>query len=233
MIVAKTVVNGRFPTEKMESCSFLILFLPVLFCSLFAESTIYKVAPYKNSSSCYDDPKCIDFKSFLLQNRNSEIASHSILEFYPGDYSMDNIDLEHEVYEIELTSLDNVTITSTEIGQRATINCSRGFKIIWIIKYSRNIHIQDIEMIECSASFTVLDNSNLLDSQFRNTPTAILLVQNTNVFLTNVRAHSLNGSVFRSIDTRGHLNILSINFKEGLKLFIPMDSLQKLLLILQ
>ncbi len=116
--VAKTVVNGRFSTEKMESCSFLILFLLVLFCSLFA---IYKVAPYKNSSSCYDDPKCIDFKSFLLQNRSSEIASHSILEFYPGNYSMDNIDLEHE---IELTSLDNVTITSTEIGQRATINCS-------------------------------------------------------------------------------------------------------------
>ena len=123
---------------------------------------------------------------------------------------MDITDLEDEVYEIELTSLDNVTITSREVGQRAIINCSRGLKVIWIIKYSRNIHIQDIEMIECSGHFTALDNSNLLlESQFRNTPTAILLVQNTNVFLTNVRAYSLNGSVFRSIDTRGSLNILS------------------------
>ncbi len=194
----------------MKSCRFLILFLSVLLCSLFAESTIYRVAPYKNSSSCYDDPKCIDFISFLLQKTSTEIDSHSILEFYPGKYSMDITDLEDEVYEIELSSLDNVTITSREVGQRAIISCSRGLKVIWIIKYSRNIHIQDIEMIECSGHFTALDNSNLLlESQFRNTPTAILLVQNTNVFLTNVRAYSLNGSVFRSIDTRGSLNILS------------------------
>ncbi len=69
-------------------------------------------------------------------------------------------------------------------------------------------------MIECSAHFTVLDDSNLLlESQFRNTPTVILLVQNTNVFLANVRADSLNGSVFRSIDTRGYLNILSSIFQ--------------------
>ncbi len=194
----------------MKRCSFLILFVSVLLCSLFAESTIYRVAPYKNSSSCYDDLKCIDFLSFLLQNTSSKIDSHSILEFYPGKYSIDTIDLEHGVYELELTSLDNVTITSTEIGQKATINCSKGLKVIWIVKYSRNIHIQDIEMIECSGHFTALDNSNLLlESQFRNTPTAILLVQNINVFLKNVRANSLNGSVFRSIDTRGNLNILS------------------------
>ena len=183
-----------------------------------AETRLYIIAPHKNIAGCFKDSICVEFANFL-QNTSKYLSSNTTVNFYPGLYKIEHSSSNQNVsaYSIDVIGQTNVSIGTHRVAQennnkqRAEINCKQAFKVTWAIVQSKDIHIQNIAMIECSASVSNRDftSKNIFIGKLLKTATTFLLVKVTNITLTNIQARSSNGTVLLAVHVEDGLSIVS------------------------
>ena len=201
---------------------FVFVLLLLTFSGSFVNPS-FLVAQEKHTGDCLDNSHCIGFAA-LLHNSSEYIVSHSVLEFYPGLYSVETTSLVTGKYQIEINGLDNVTIStimnSDFSTSRAKVKCNEDFKVTLSIKYSTNIEVRNLEMIECSVSLIVPNNIKkcVYNTQDRKFTTSIQAIQTTNLTFNDVHAYSVNQSVLLCIDTRETLCVLNSVFQGSIEI---------------
>ena len=206
----------------MHWSKFALLLLTFNFCFIAIKPRFLFVAQRKETQSCLHNSQCIGFTT-LLQNSSMYLTSNLTLQFHPGPYSMETTRLKPKEYQITIRRLRNVTIRSnTEISTlRAKMICTKEFKITWSIKYSKNIKIRDIEMIECSG-LVILPTSlkkALQGIEYVNFTTTMQVIETINITLINIYAYSINHSAVFYINTGEILCIKNSKFQGSIYIY--------------
>ena len=183
-----------------------------------AETRLYIIAPHKNIAGCSEDSRCVSFTTFL-QNTSKYLSSNTTVNFYPGLYKIEHSSSNQNVsrYSMDVIGQTNVSVGThrvsleTDKKLRAEIHCKQMFKVTWAIIQSKNVHIQNIAMIECSASVINRENQarNIQFGTILETATTFLMAKVTNITLTNIQARSSNGTVLLAVHVEERLSIVS------------------------
>ena len=202
-----------------------------------AETRLYIIAPHKNIAGCSEDSRCVSFTTFL-QNTSKYLSSNTTVNFYPGLYKIEHSSSNQNVsrYSIDVIGQTNVSVGThrvsleTDSKLRAEIHCKQMFKVTWAIIQSKNVHIQNIAMIECSASVINRENQarNILIGtictfvwKLIETETTFLIVKVTNITLTNIQASSSNGTVLLAVHVEEGLSIVSSKLNGTVQVCYP------------
>ena len=133
-------------------------------------------------------------------------------------------------YLIEIIGVTNVSIGATfkdnnDFTNRleAQIHCKPKSKTLWKVFQSNDIHIRNMAMTECSVKVNITDLPRKLytDVIIADTlldTTAILIVNATNVTLTNIHANNSNGTVLLGINIEKSLYITTCTLNGTLQL---------------
>ena len=180
-----------------------VLFVGSLFlfvCLYSTEGAVYTISP----NGCNN---CISFTHFL---ENTSILSNSTIYFYPGLYS-----LVHggKAYSIVNAGLQNVTIKTLEqtgqddgIATKAQICCTNQFKLAWLFIDCKDIHVENLEMINCGVPLdslvSFIDGSLLasIESLVSTDVVTLVLARGSNVTLSNVRLSDTQGLILFVFD---------------------------------
>ncbi len=193
------------------SCAGKLLSLLFLMHTSIQGTSLLKtqVAPDKNTTGCFGNPNCVGFSTFL-QDTNLFLTNNSAIELYPGLYTAKTTNLQSGIYTLIISGLENLVVHTANSNdtERAKFICNNEFKLSWLILFSRNVQMENIEMIECGVETNVSEIAHMKISPRLRPSIVILLVHSTSISIENIHIVAKKGSAITSVNTAQSLHIV-------------------------
>ena len=174
------------------------------------DASVILVAPNSTAKGCPENPLCTDFAAFVQHVQM--VKSNTNILFYPGTHELQT----KSVFSIVLKKLSNITIASLDKNKKAHIRCNEDFKVVWIIIDSADIHIEGLEMTECSAPF---DNQLVKLTGSHLSPTTLLFENDAKVSIENSYLSDPKKIVVISHSTNKYLMIMNCSFSGPIHIY--------------
>ena len=197
---------------RMTARILLLFFFCYTFHSIPIDASKILVAPNNNTKGCLENPLCTYFSAFVQHDIVQMIKSNTSILFYPGTHELQT----KSVFSIVLKKLSNITIASLDKSKKAHIRCNEDFKVVWIIIDSANIHIEGLEMTECSALF---DNQLVKLTGSYLSPTTLLFENDAKISIENSYLTDPKKIVVISHSTDKYLMILNCSFSGPIHIY--------------